>query len=106
MSMEDPSSGDRRAAVYTHDNDNSVYITYNGTDFSNVDDVKADAYIVAGEESKSLISSLPTSSRQVQANIPRRYILQAIHSVVPLRPTSDAVNSRLGHPLEPPGVTL
>ena len=53
MTMDAQFSGDRRAVVYTHDNDNSVFITYNGTDFSNVDDVKADAYIVAGQESKS-----------------------------------------------------
>jgi len=53
MTMDTEYSGDRRAAVYTHDNDNSVFITYNGTDFSNADDVKADAYIVKGEESKS-----------------------------------------------------
>ena len=92
MSMDAQFSGDRRAMVYTHDNDNSVYITYNGTDFSNVDDVKADAYIVAGEESKSAhFKYADKLFKQVQAKYPDKEIhITAIHSVAPLRPTSDA----------------
>ena len=82
MTMDAQFSGDRRAAVYTHDNDNSVYITYNGTDFSNVDDVKADAYIVAGEESKSAhFKYADKLFKQVQAKYPDKEIHITGHSL-------------------------
>ena len=82
MSMDAQFSGDRRAMVYTHDNDNSVYITYNGTDFSNVDDVKADAYIVAGQESKSEHFKFADKLfKQVKAKYPDKHIHITGHSL-------------------------
>jgi len=82
MTMDYRFSGDRRAAVYTHDKDDSIYITYNGTDFSNADDVKADGYIVAGEESKSEhFQYADKLFKQVKAKYPDKDIHLTGHSL-------------------------
>ncbi len=82
MTMDAQFSGDRRAVVYAHDSDNSVFITYNGTDFSNVDDVKADAYIVAGQESKSAHFKFADKLfKEVKAKYPEKDIHLTGHSL-------------------------
>ena len=45
--------GDRRAIVYTHENNDDVFITYNGTEPTNASDLLADGYILTGNESSS-----------------------------------------------------
>ncbi len=82
MSMDAQFSGDRRAIVYTHDNDDSVFISYNGTDFSNASDVKADAYIVAGQESKSAhFKYADKLFKEVKAKYPDKHIHITGHSL-------------------------
>ena len=82
MTMDTQFSGDRRAIVYTHDNDDSVFISYNGTDFSNASDVKADAYIVAGQEAKSShFKHADKLFKDVKAKYPGKHIHLMGHSL-------------------------
>ena len=53
MNVDTGFLGDRRAIVYTHDNNEDVFITYNGTEPTNASDLLADGYILTGNESRS-----------------------------------------------------
>ena len=53
LTMDNDFAGDRRHVVYTHDNENKVYISYTGANYSKKADLDTMANIIRGDESKS-----------------------------------------------------
>ena len=50
LKMDKQFAGDRRAVVYKHDNENKVYISYTGTNYSKKADLDTMANIIRGDE--------------------------------------------------------
>ena len=76
LNVDNDFLGDRRAIVYTHENNDDVFITYNGTDPSNASDLLADGYILTGNESQS---SRFQYAEQLYKDVKEKYPDKNIH---------------------------